>query len=84
MTRRRARSAPALLAAVLALAAAARTAPAQEAPVTGELSLERALERARAGNPELLAQQNDLEVARGAVSAARGEFLPTLSAGMNV
>lgn len=61
-------------------AAFAPGAAAQVGPPARTLTLEEALASARAQNPDLLAQQNDLVAARADVRAADGSFLPSLSA----
>jgi len=68
----------ALFAAAL-LSAAALPVAAQEATVPRELSLAQAIGLARGNNPELLSKRNDVEVSRGAVKSAVGDFLPTVS-----
>lgn len=65
---------------LLALPLAAPAAAGAQSPSSPALSLEEAIARARAGNPEFLAQQNDQRASRAAVRTSRADFLPSAGA----
>jgi outer membrane protein len=68
-----------LLAAAIALPARAQQTPAAAVPTGPTLTLEQALDSARAHNPDLLTQRNDSRTARVAVRQSRLDLLPSAS-----
>lgn len=65
--------------ALLAAVALAPAAAAQQPGAAPSLTLEQAVSSARANNPDLQAQQNDVGATRAALRAARADFLPSAS-----